>query len=164
MSPVEARENEKLEVGMIAVDAIYSPVKNVSYEVTNTRVGQITNFNKLTITMETDGTISGSEAINIAAHILVDHFALLIDDSAVAANAETSVEATEAPAAGSDEAADQSSVKSLNLSVRARNALEKNGINFIEQLQALTDDEIKGLDGLGEKSINEIFEVLGRTA
>src|SRR5204862_5003401 len=72
--PVEQRENEKLEIGMIAVDAIYTPIKNVNFDVENVRVGQITNFDKLKITMETDGSITGQEALNIAAHILVDHF------------------------------------------------------------------------------------------
>src|SRR3989344_5971578 len=75
--PVEMREGEKLEIGMIAVDAIFTPVRNVNFEVENVRVGQITNYDKLTISMETDGTITGREAMDIAAQILVDHFALL---------------------------------------------------------------------------------------
>src|SRR3989344_4063208 len=75
--PVEMRESEKLEIGMIAVDAIFTPMRTINFEVQNVRVGQITNFDKLTLTMETDGTITGREAMDVASQILVDHFALL---------------------------------------------------------------------------------------
>ncbi len=157
--PVEQRESEKLEIGMIAVDAIYTPIKNVNYEVQNVRVGQITNFDKLTITMETDGTINGQEALNIAAHILVDHFTMLVNDSAIPANATSRAIAPEVFEASAEGA----SVKTLNLSVRAQNALEKNAIQTVEQLQAMTAEEIKALDGLGEKTATEILEVLGKS-
>ncbi|MEK7651856.1 MAG: DNA-directed RNA polymerase subunit alpha [Patescibacteria group bacterium] len=158
--PVEQRESEKLEIGMIAIDAIYTPIKNVNYEVQNVRVGQITNFDKLTITMETDGTINGQEALNIAAHILVDHFTMLVNDSAIPANA-TSRAVT--PEVFAEEAGEGTSVKSMNLSVRAQNALEKNAILTVEQLQAMTSEDIKALDGLGEKTATEILEALGKS-
>ncbi len=157
--PVEQRESEKLEIGMIAVDAIYTPIKNVNYEVQNVRVGQITNFDKLTITMETDGTINGQEALNIAAHILVDHFTMLVNDSAIPANATSRAVTPEV----FEESAEGTSVKSLDLSVRAQNALEKNAISTVEQLQAMTSEEIKSLDGLGEKTASEILAVLGKS-
>ncbi|MHB8871749.1 MAG: DNA-directed RNA polymerase subunit alpha [Candidatus Doudnabacteria bacterium] len=158
--PVEQRESEKLEIGMIAIDAIYTPIKNVNYEVQNVRVGQITNFDKLTITMETDSTINGQEALNIAAHILVDHFTMLVNDSAIPANA-TSRAVT--PEVFAPEAGEGASVKTMNLSVRAQNALEKNAILTVEQLQAMTSEEIKALDGLGEKTATEIIEALGKS-
>lgn len=160
--PVEMRENEKHEIGMIAVDAIYTPIKNVNFEISNVRVGQITNFDKLTITMETDGTISGNEALNIAAHILVDHFQMLINDSALPANAISSGEAV-LQISENASAGDGTAVKSLNLSVRANNALEKNGITTVEQLQAMSAEDIKNMDGLGEKSVKEILEAIGKT-
>ncbi len=163
--PVEQRENEKLEIGMIAVDAIYTPIKNVNYSIENVRVGQITNFDKLTITMETDGTIAGQEALNIAAHILVDHFTMLINDSSVAGRVITSAEesAGDAEIIGSAEpAAAGTPIKSLNLSVRAQNALEKNAVQTVEQLQAMSAEEIKALDGLGEKSVTEILSTIGK--
>src|SRR6185369_13434599 len=72
--PIELRENQKPEIGMIPIDAIFTPVRSVYYNVSNVRVGQLTNFNKLEVVMETDGTIAGSEAFDIASHILVDHF------------------------------------------------------------------------------------------
>lgn len=165
--PVEQREEEKLEVGMIAVDAIYTPIRNVNYEISNVRVGQITNFDKLTITMETDGTINGQEALNIAAHILVDHFNMMINDSSVAVNSISSTMISDLPQADAteimapeDAGAD---IKSLNLSVRAQNALEKNGIRTVEELNAMSATDIKNLAGLGEKSVQEILEVLGKT-
>src|SRR6185436_9952103 len=86
--PVEQREHEKLEIGMIAVDAIYTPVKIVNYDINNVRVGQITNYDELILTIETDGTISGRDAIDQSAKILMDHFALFasanLEDSAKA--------------------------------------------------------------------------------
>ena len=75
--PVEARENLKREVGVIAIDAIFTPVKAVHFDVSNVRVGQLTNFDKLEVVMETDGSINGQEAIDIASHILVDHFTMM---------------------------------------------------------------------------------------
>lgn len=165
--PVEQREQEKLEIGMIAVDAIYTPIKNVNFEITNVRVGQLTNFDKLTITMETDGTISGQEALNIAAHILVDHFGMLINDASIAANSISSGEIStglglEAPS--EEVMAEQGTpIKSLNLSVRAQNALEKNAVRTVEELNAMTPDEIKNLHGLGEKSLQEILEAISKT-
>ncbi|MDB4940094.1 MAG: DNA-directed polymerase subunit alpha [Candidatus Doudnabacteria bacterium] len=169
--PVEQRENEKLEIGMIAVDAIYTPIKNVNYDVENVRVGQMTNFDRLKLSMETDGTITGQEALNIAAHILVDHFGMFINDASIAANAVSSpkaeISAPEAfvaePEAESTVASVGTPVKSLNLSVRAQNALEKNAVNSVEELEAMSAEDIKNLDGLGEKSVNEILEVLGKT-
>jgi len=75
--PTENRDKEKLSVGSIAVDAIYTPIKDIGFKVENTRVGQITNYDKLIMTLETDGTITPNEAINDAAKILIDHFSLL---------------------------------------------------------------------------------------
>ncbi len=165
--PVEQRESEKLEIGMIAVDAIYTPIKNVNYDIENVRVGQMTNFDKLKLSMETDGTITGQEALNIAAHILVDHFSMLINDANIPANAMSAAPAAIAAPEGftaSEEAVSEGTeIKSLNLSVRAQNALEKNGVRTVEELEAMTADDIKNLDGLGEKSVNEILEVLGKT-
>ncbi len=154
--PVEMRENEKLEIGMIAVDAIYTPIKNVNFNIENVRVGQLTNFDKLTISMETDGTITGEEALNIAAHILVDHFSMLINDSKMAANAIGTTEVQALPAS------EGTPVSSLNLSVRAQNALEKNGIRTVEELNSLSMEEIRQLDGLGEKTANEVLAAIGK--
>lgn len=170
--PVELRENEKLEIGMIAVDAIYTPIKNINFEVTNTRVGQLTNFDKLTVTLETDGTITGEEALNIAALILVDHFKMLVTDESALSDGlfpSESFNSSEGGSADSEdiapiaEAVQGTPIKELGFSARSQNALEKNGIITLEQLQALNVDEIKNLDGLGEKSLKEVLAGIGIT-
>ncbi len=167
--PVEARENEKLEVGMLSIDAIFTPVKSVYFDITNVRVGQITNFDKLSLTMETDGTITGDEAINIASHILVDHFTMMFNDQMdrVLAPGSLTEEANLPEEAVADEVSteqliEQHELDSLNLSTRAKNALAKNGIVTVERLKALSDDEINQIPGLGQKTITEIMTVLGR--
>ncbi len=169
--PVEVRKNDQLEAGMLAIDAIYTPVRSVFFDISNIRVGQITNFDKLVLTMETDGTITGAEAVDIASHILVDHFSMMFNNEG-AARMEMMAEPTpeeileeldgnsgETP---NFEAEAGTSLDELNLSNRAKNALTKNGIASVESLKALTDEDINNIAGLGEKTINEILEVLGR--
>lgn len=166
--PVEQRESEKLEIGMIAVDAIFTPVRTVNFEIQNVRVGQITNYDKLTITMETDGTISGREALDIASQILVDHFSLLKTDKIdAAAAAEEQIELPMPEARGAEETvmqppAESGDLETLGLSNRATNALAKNGITTRAELEKMTRTDLEGLEGLGEKSINEILKALGQ--
>jgi len=175
--PVEARENSRLEAGMLAIDAIYSPVRSVFYDITNVRVGQITNYDKLTLHMETDGTMTGQEAVDIASHILVDHFSMMfsgagnrLTNAVDASEVEPAVDLAESPngdiigSAPSGAPAEENgrSLDDLNLSNRAKNALTKNGITTVEALEALSNDEINNMAGLGEKTINEIMLVLGR--
>ena len=154
--PVEQREHEKLEIGMIAVDAIFTPVRTVNYDINNVRVGQITNYDELTLTLETDGTINGRDAIDQASRILMDHFALF---------AKANLEQTEAPVL--DTAADEGiktpeadDLKSLGLSNRSYNALAKNNISRISELSAMSHDQLLGLEGLGGKSIEEIEKLI----
>lgn len=164
--PVEARENEKLEIGMLGIDAIYTPIKSVYFDVTNVRVGQITNFDKLTLSMETDGTISGAEAINIASHILVDHFTMLFnDENARLFTPEPVIEEAmveEAMPESTPEATVEDDLDTINLSNRARNALTKNGITTVQKLHALSNEDIENIPGLGQKTISEIKTFLGR--
>ena len=159
--PVEARENQKLEVGMIAIDAIYTPLKSVHFDVSNVRVGQLTNYDKLEVFMETDGTMTGQEAVDIAAHILVDHFTMMFGQDFGKVEAPVASESeSAAPAVLESETPNE--IENSTLSTRAKNALTKNGITSMAALQALTDEQIINLSGLGEKSINEIKEFLGR--
>lgn len=166
--PVEMRESEKMEIGMIAIDAIFTPVRTVNFEVENVRVGQITNYDKLTITMETDGTMTGREAVDQASQILVDHFHLFLTKQIEEVKEEKAEEAKPEP--GSEPAAvgtaekqaAGSDLESLNLPNRAYNALVRNGITTAEQLQKMSREEFLALEGLGEKSINEILIRLGR--
>ena len=157
--PVEMREAEKMEIGMIAVDAIFSPVRTVNFEVQNVRVGQITNYDKLTISMETDGTVSGPMALDMAAQILVDHFSLLLS-----AKAEAPQQAVEAPETKEREQQQPSDLDALGLGTRAINALKKNGIASRAQLAGMTREDLEKLEGLGAKSIEEILKVIGNEA
>ncbi|TSA46225.1 DNA-directed RNA polymerase subunit alpha [bacterium] len=170
--PVEMRESEKMEIGMIAVDAIYTPVRNVNFEVENVRVGRITNYDKLTLTMETDGTISGQEALDMVSQILVDHFSMLLtanlEQMKIDNNAEETPAVTQLPldmAGSADErpvVTEVDDLATLGLSNRAHNALERNNIKSIAKLRGMTRDELGGLEGLGDKSIDEILEVLAK--
>ncbi len=158
--PVEVREreSEKLEIGMIAVDAIFTPMRTVNFEVKNVRVGQITNYDKLTVTMETDGTITGREALDLASQILVDHFVLFKTDQ-IAAKEEAVAEG----AAGEvlkAEGADHQDLTVLGLSNRAYNALTRNNLRTVSELQGKTREDLQGLEGLGTKSVEEIMSAL----
>ncbi len=167
--PVEAREVEHREVGVLAVDAIFTPVRSVFFDVSNVRVGQMTNYDKLTLNIETDGTLTGSEAIDISAHILVDHFTMLFSspvevathkevDSAVGPDMISGEEAEVVES----EPAPESDLDSVSLSNRAKNALIKYGVTTVEQMKALTNEEILAIPGLGKKTISEIMILLGR--
>ena len=158
--PVEQRENEKLEIGMIAVDAIYTPVKLVNFEVKNARVGQITNFDQLTMTLETDGTVDGKTAVDEASRILVQHFMLFSREEmdrepalpAAPVQAEAAQEGLRTP--------EEDDLKSLGLSNRSYNALLKNNITRISDLQNMTHEQLLTVEGLGEKSIEEIERLM----
>ncbi len=161
--PVEMRESEKLEIGMIAVDGIYTPMRNVNFEVENVRVGQITNYDKLTIAMETDGTITGREAMDLAAQVLVDHFGLL-KTSQVSGPDEELPSAEAAPEREPEPEVSAAAVgeelMNLGLSNRARNALLRNNIQTIAELRKLGRQELQNLEGLGAKSVEEIIKAL----
>ena len=154
--PVEQREHEKLEIGMIAVDAIYTPVKLVNYEINNVRVGQITNYDELILTIETDGTIDGQSAIDQASVILMNHFALLGKNNL---QSPAPVVLDEAKDEGV-RVTEEDDLKSLGLSNRSLNALKKNNIDRISQLAGFSHEQLLGVEGLGEKSIEEIERLL----
>lgn len=162
--PVEASESKKLELGMIAIDAIFTPVKSVHFDVTNVRVGQLTNFDKLELVMETDGSINGQEAVDVAAHILVDHFSMMFADGF------SKTESTDSQMPVTDVSAEQpallpeteNEIDGTTLSTRAKNALTKNSIFTLKALGEMTDEQISNLSGLGDKTIKEILDFLGR--
>lgn len=154
--PVEQRENEKLEIGMIAVDAIYTPVRNVNFEINHVRVGQITNYDELIMTIETDGTISGKDAFDAASRVLIDHLTLLSGENLEQkATPELNVEEEEGL-----KTPEEDDLKSLGLSNRSYNALAKNNITKISQLQNLSHEDLVNMEGLGEKSVEEIERLL----
>lgn len=158
--PVEQRENEKLEIGQIAVDAIYTPVRNVNFEIKHVRVGQITNYDELVMTIDTDGTLSGKEAIDMASRVLMDHLSLLTTGNLEAREAGDAPVVLDATADEGIKTPAEDDLKSLGLSNRSYNALIKNNIDKISQLQALTNDDLLNMEGLGGKSIEEIQRLL----
>lgn len=167
--PVEAREDQKLEVGMLAIDAVYTPVRSVYFDVSNVRVGQFTNFDKLDIVMETSGTITGAEAVDIASNILVDHFKTMFNGAAEALiPIKAEVPEIEEESNADEDASveeisfDKSDLDEYNFSTRARNAFAKNGITNFESLKKMTNDQIGNMAGLGKKTVDEILTILGR--
>ncbi|HSX01172.1 MAG TPA: DNA-directed RNA polymerase subunit alpha [Candidatus Saccharimonas sp.] len=149
--PVEHREAEKLEVGMIAVDALYSPVARVRYSVENTRVGQMTDLDRLVMEIETDGTITPHDALRQAAEVLVEHFQVLTGNPVSTAAAEPAEDRAEAGAA-------KINIEEINLSPRTTNALINNDIKTVKDLLKLSDAELRELKGFGTKAYDEVKE------
>jgi len=153
--PVEKRDGERLQVGMIAIDAIYTPIKKVRYNVESTRVGQMTDLDKLIIEIETDGTITPKGALMTASDILVDHFMIIVGKNM----AKTTVKEVK-PEKNPEDAAAKILVEEVNLSPRTTNALLNNDIKTIADILILTDDELKNLKGFGNKAYQEVREKL----
>lgn len=143
--PTERREEQKLPVGTIALDAIFTPVKRVNFQIENTRVGQMTNFDRLILNVVTDETITPDEAVKEAAQTLVSQFQLLVDPEAAQAAAEE-IEAT----------GDETSVEDAGLSARTANALINNDLKTMQQVAQLPADQLNNLKGLGEKAVDEV--------
>lgn len=154
--PVENRQGEKLPVGMIAIDAIYTPIRKVRYSVENTRVGQMTDLDKLNLEVETDGSISPRDAITQAAEILVGHFQVLAGHDVVAVGEEGVVTGSEANA----NQADSIMIDEVNFTPRTTNALLNNGIKSIGDLAEMTPLELKSLKGFGQKAYDEVTSKL----
>jgi DNA-directed RNA polymerase subunit alpha len=156
--------------GVIALDAMFGPVRRVRYKVGNTRVGQITNLDKLELTIDTDGTITPKDAFEEAAAILVNQYSALAGKARVAAPqpmATGSAPISEAPVQ-SDEPEESTpalmtSVEDLGLSARTTNALINNDIHTISDLFALTDAELRDLKGFGSKALDEVKDKLAET-
>jgi len=149
---IEKASEDRIHSDMIALDAVFTPVLRVRYKVENTRVGQDTNLQQLTITIDTDGTITPKEAFEEAAAILVNQYTALAGG--------TSVES--APAPGSQDEQEDTGlalpIEELGLSARTANALTNNGIKNLSQLIALTDAQLKDLKGFGSKALEEVQE------
>lgn len=150
---------------MIAVDAIFSPVLRVRYKVENTRVGQMTDLDKLLITVETDGTITPRDAFEEASAILVNQYTALAGKTRVESGEQlmTSGAATSAHVtgdSGDEPAALNTSIEDLNLSARTTNALINNDIHTIKDLFSLSDAELRDLKGFGSKALDEVKEKL----
>ena len=155
---VPASQNKAADapIGVIAVDAIYSPVKKVSYKVENTRVGQVTDYDKLTLDVYTNGTLAPDEAVSLAAKVLSEHLSLFIDLSENAKQAEIMVE-TESD---EKEKVLEMNIDELELSVRSYNCLKRAGINTVEELCNRTSEDMMKVRNLGRKSLEEVLAKL----
>lgn len=155
---VEASKNKKADqpLRMIPVDSLYTPVRRVNFRVEDTRVGQITDYDKLTFEVWTDGTITPDDAVSLGAKILNEHLNLFVDLSDNAKNAEILVEKEE----GKKEKVLELSIEELDLSVRSYNCLKRAGINTVEDLANKTEDDMMKVRNLGRKSLEEVLNKL----
>ena len=149
----DKNKNEDLPIGVIPVDSIYTPVERVNMNVENTRVGQITDFDKLTLDIFTNGTIEPDEALSLAAKVLSEHLKGFINLSENAQKVEIMVEQEE------DETTKvlSMSIEDLELSVRSSNCLRRAGINTVEELCNKTSDDMMKVRNLGKKSLDEVL-------
>jgi len=154
--PAERNKQPNQPIGVIPVDSIYTPVVKVNYKVENTRVGQVTDYDKLTMEIWTNGTIRPDEALTIAAKILIEHFNLFTDLSNIPTKIETVVK-QEPPKR--NKLLDMT-IEELELSVRSYNCLKRAGINTVEDLVNKTEEEMMKVRNLGKKSLEEVIQKL----
>jgi len=152
----DKNKREDLPIGVIAIDSIYTPVERVNVTVTNTRVGQVTDFDKLTLDVYTDGTLVPDEAVSLAAKVLSEHLNLFINLSENAKNAEVMVEKED----DEKEKVLEMSIDELELSVRSYNCLKRAGINTVEELTNKTSEDMMKVRNLGRKSLEEVLAKL----
>ena len=152
----DKNKNDELPIGVIAVDSIYTPVERVNLTVENTRVGQITDYDKLTLDVITNGTLAPDEAVSLAAKVLSEHLSLFIDLSENAKSAEIMVE-TESD---EKEKVLEMNIDELELSVRSYNCLKRAGINTVEELCNRTPEDMMKVRNLGRKSLEEVLAKL----
>ena len=154
--PADRNKGQQDIIGVIPVDSIYTPVYKVNYTVENTRVGNMTDFDKLTIEVWTDSTISARDAVSLGAKILCDHFALFIDLSDTVGARSTVVEKAETQR----DKVLELTIEELDLSVRSFNCLKRANINTVEDLISKTEDEMMKVRNLGRKSLEEVINKL----
>lgn len=152
----DKNKHDDLPIGVIAVDSIYTPVERVNLTVENTRVGQITDFDKLTLDVYTNGTLVPDEAVSLAAKVLSEHLKLFIDLSENAKSAEVMIEKED----DEKEKVLEMSIDELELSVRSYNCLKRAGINTVEELTNKTSDDMMKVRNLGRKSLEEVLAKL----
>lgn len=156
---VSAERNKQIinmPIDVIAVDSIYTPVLKVNYQVEDTRLGQVTDFDKLTLEVWTDGTISAKEAISQAANLLNEHLKLFIDLSEDGCVTEVLVEKDDK---GKEKILEMT-IEELDLSVRSFNCLKRAGINTVDDLINKSEEEMMKVRNLGKKSFDEVKEKL----
>ena len=152
----DKNKTDDLPIGVIAIDSIYTPVERVNVTVENTRVGQITDFDKLTLDVYTNGTLEPDEAVSLAAKVLSEHLSLFIDLSENAKTAEVMIEKED----DEKEKVMEMSIDELELSVRSYNCLKRAGINTVEELTNKTSEDMMKVRNLGRKSLEEVLAKL----
>ena len=152
----DKNKSEDTPIGVIAVDSIYTPVERVNMAVQNTRVGQVTDYDKLTLEVWTDSTISARDAVSLGAKILSDHLSLFTNLSETVASKPTMAEKAETHR---DKVLEMT-IEELDLSVRSFNCLKRANINTVEDLISKTEDEMMKVRNLGRKSLEEVINKL----
>ena len=152
----DTNKTEDMPIGVIPIDSIYTPVERVNLTVQNTRVGQITDYDKLTLDVYTNGTLAPDEAVSLAAKVLNEHLKLFIDLSEVAQSAEVMIEKED----DEKEKVLEMSIDELELSVRSYNCLKRAGINTVEELTNRTSEDMMKVRNLGRKSLEEVLAKL----
>jgi len=152
----DKNKNDDLPIGNIAIDSIYTPVERVNLTVENTRVGQMTDYDKLTLDVYTNGTLAPDEAVSLAAKVLSEHLKLFINLSENAKNAEVMIEKED----DQKEKVLEMSIDELELSVRSYNCLKRAGINTVEELTNKTPEDMMKVRNLGRKSLDEVLAKL----
>ena len=148
----DKNKHDDLPIGVLSIDSIYTPVERVNMTVENTRVGQVTDYDKLTLDVYTDGTLVPDEAVSLAAKVLSEHLSLFIDLSESAKIAEVMVEKED----GESEKILEMSIDELELSVRSYNCLKRAGINTVQELINKTPEDMMKVRNLGRKSLEEV--------
>ncbi len=154
--PADRNKPQQAVIGLIPVDSVYTPVKKVNYTVENTRVGDATDFDKLTLEVWTNGVISARDAVSLGARILCDHFMLFTDLSETMGSRSTVVEKSE----HQRDKVLEMTIEELDLSVRSFNCLKRANINTVEDLISKTEDEMMKVRNLGRKSLEEVMNKL----
>lgn len=154
--PAEGNKSDELPIGVIPIDSIYTPVSRVNYQVENTRVGQVTNYDKLTLDVWTDGSIRPEEAVSLGAKILTEHLNIFVGLTDQAQKAEIMVEKEE----DQKEKVLEMTIEELDLSVRSYNCLKRAGINTVQELTQKSEEDMMKVRNLGRKSLEEVQEKL----
>lgn len=152
----DKNKTEDMSIGVFAIDSIYTPVERVNIAVENTRVGQVTDYDKLTLDVSTNGTLTPDDAVSLAAKVLSEHLKLFIDLSENAKTAEIMIEKED----DEKEKALEMNIDELELSVRSFNCLKRAGINTVEELCNKTSEDMMKVRNLGRKSLEEVLAKL----
>ena len=155
-SPSEKNKKPNQDISVLPIDSIYTPVKKVNYQVKNTRVGQMVDYDKLIIEVWTDGSLKAHEALSLAAKVMTEHLELFIDLSEATKNTQVMIEKEESK----KEKVLETSIEDLELSVRSFNCLKRAGIATVEDLTNKSESDMMKVRNLGKKSLDEVIAKL----